>query len=76
MANLFLYYYKKNWHFQIKKRGQRKNRTFSNITRFVQNRCTFINKKIENDYNDVYLDEMKPKKKMETVVRFYFMTLQ
>ena len=46
-----------------KKPRQRKNRTFSNINRLVHNLCILINKEIENDYNDVYPDELEPKKK-------------
>ena len=65
MTNLFLYYYAKKWHLQIKKRDLRNARIFSNIFRFVDTLFTFSNHEFENSFNDICTDELELKKKNE-----------
>ena len=61
MANLLWYYYGKKWLLQTKKLDIRKALVFS----FIDDLCTFNNDEFENNYNDLYPDELELKKENE-----------
>ena len=51
----------------------RKARIFSNILRFIDDLCPFINDEFENTYNDIYLDELELKKENEDPCKASFL---
>ena len=55
----FLKYYRKKWLIQTKKRDMRKAHIFSNIFKFIDDLFTFNSNYFENDYNDIYPDELE-----------------
>ena len=66
MKNLLLYYYERKWLLQSKKRDGRRTCIFLNILGLqIDNLCTFNNDEFENNYNDIYPDELALKKENE-----------
>ena len=60
-----------------KKRHPRKAGIISNIFRFIDGFCTTLNKiEFENDYNDIYLDELELKKENEDSCKASFLDFQ
>ena len=57
MANLFLYYHKRKWLLLSQKGDLRQDRIFSIISRFIDDLCT-NNNESENNYKDIYPDEL------------------
>ena len=48
--------------FKRKKQDPRKARIFSILFRFINDLCTFSNNEFENNYSDIYPDELELKK--------------
>ena len=65
MAKLFLYYCEKKCLLLTKKRDLRNARTFSNIFRFIDDLYTFNDNKFENNYKDIYPDDIEIQKENE-----------
>ena len=79
MVTLFLYYYERKLLLQTKKRDLQKAIIFSNILRFTDDLCSFINKEFGNQLNDIYIyiypDKLKLTKVNEDSCKASFLDL-
>ena len=75
IAKLFLYYFYCEAASLSKKHTLQKVCIFSNNSWFINDMCTFHRNEFENNYNNIYPDQLELKKENEALCKFSFYDL-